>query len=183
MVAGLETGRFPVESVSWNDANEFCRRLSELPAERAARRRYRLPTEAEWEYACRAGTTTRYNFGDNPAAFDDYGWYVKNSGSRPHPVGEKRPNAWGLYDMQGNLWQWCSDGWASDYYRRSPEKDPPGPGGAGGRVVRGGCYDSPVKDQEVTFRDGLLSSKSQPTLGFRVGCDIVGSAIAGAVRQ
>jgi len=172
-VAGLDTSRFPVDSVSWDEANEFCRRLTEMPAEQAAHRRYRLPTEAEWEYACRAGTTTRFSFGDNPADFDDYGWYVMNSSAHPHPVGKKKPNAWGLYDMQGNLWQWTSDGWSMQYYRRSPFEDPPGPGETAARVVRGGCYASPAKDQDATFRHAPLGSDRYGTYGFRAACDLV----------
>jgi formylglycine-generating enzyme required for sulfatase activity len=86
----------PVEYVSWDDAVEFCRRLSELPAEKAAGKVYRLPTEAEWEYACRAGTTTKYSFGDDDSELRDYAWYWDNSGARDHPVGGKKPNAWGL---------------------------------------------------------------------------------------
>ena len=106
-VAGKDTSRHPVDTVSWEDAMEFCRRLSAMPAERAAGRVYRLPTEAEWEYACRAGTTTRWFCGDDEAKLVEVAWFDKNSGEMTHPVGEKRPNAWGLYDMYGNVWQWC----------------------------------------------------------------------------
>jgi formylglycine-generating enzyme required for sulfatase activity len=84
---------------------EFCRRLSAMPAEQAARRSYRLPTEAEWEYACRAGTTTRWYSGNDEAGLLDCAWLAKNSGSMTHPVGQKRPNAWGLYDMLGSVFQ------------------------------------------------------------------------------
>ena len=99
----------PVESVSWNDAVAFCAKLSSLPAEVAAGRVYRLPTEAEWEYACRAGTTTAYSFGDDEKDLGKYAWFGDNSGKRTHAVGEKLPNDWGLYDMHGNVWEWCSD--------------------------------------------------------------------------
>lgn len=99
----------PVDGVSWNDAVEFCRRLSELPAEKAAGRVYRLPTEAEWEYACRAGTTTKYSFGDDNADLSQYGWYTANSEKKTHPVGSRKPNPWGLYDMHGNVFEWCQD--------------------------------------------------------------------------
>ena len=99
----------PVEHVSWNDAVAFCVKLSSLPAEVAAGRVYRLPTEAEWEYACRAGTTTAYSFGDNEKDLGEYAWFGVNSGNLTHEVGKKLPNGWGLYDMHGNLWEWCSD--------------------------------------------------------------------------
>jgi formylglycine-generating enzyme required for sulfatase activity len=90
----------PVERVSWDDCQDFCQKLSELTG-----KRYRLPSEAEWEYACRAGTTTRYFFGDDAALLGDYAWYLGNSDSRTHPVGLKKPNLWGLYDIHGNVWE------------------------------------------------------------------------------
>lgn len=96
----------PVESVSWREAVGFCSKLSALPAERAAGRVYRLPTEAEWEYACRAGTKTEYSFGDSDSKRGDYAWYGKNSGSKTHAVGGKQPNGWGLYDMHENACEW-----------------------------------------------------------------------------
>ena len=119
-VMGTNPSRFkgpqnPVEQVSWNDAVEFCRKLSALPAEKSSGYEYRLPTEAEWEYACRAGTTTKYSFGDSESELGDYAWYGLverlmeiadergNSGEKSHPVGGKKPNAWGLFDMHGNV--------------------------------------------------------------------------------
>ena len=116
-VAGQDTKRFPVENVSWGDAVEFCRKLSEMPEEKAAGRTYLLPSEAQWEYACRAGSTGRYSFSsarnlirkeNEEKSLSDYGWFPDNAGGRVHPVGLKRGIAWGLYDMQGDVWEWCA---------------------------------------------------------------------------
>ena len=130
----------PVEQVSWNDAQAFCQKLSEKIG-----KKYRLPSEAEWEYACRAGTQTRYYFGDDEMELGEYAWYKETSGRKTHPVGQKKPNNWGLYDMHGNVWEWCEDGWHENY------ENAPTDGTAWNenhsvtyRVLRGGSWvDSP----------------------------------------
>ena len=129
----------PVNNVSWEDAVAFCEKLSALPAEQAAGRVYRLPTEAEWEYACRAGTTTAFSFGDVEHDMGKYAWFVDNSGNTTQAVGEKLPNGWGLYDMYGNVWEWCSDNRAVDY-PKGAVTDPVGPSIGSSRVYRGGSF-------------------------------------------
>jgi formylglycine-generating enzyme required for sulfatase activity len=141
-VMGTKPSKFkapqnPVEKVDWNNAVEFCRKLSSLPEEKAAGYVYRLPTEAEWEYACRAGTTTTYSFGDSELELGDYAWYGNFRGTT-HPVGQKKPNPWGLYDMHGNVFEWCQD-WYGDYPSGSV-MDPTGAASGSLRVGRGGCW-------------------------------------------
>ena len=129
----------PVENVNWNDAQEFCQKLNDK-----TKKNYRLPTEAEWEYVCRAGTQTRYYFGDDEKLLGEYAWYKENSGLKTHPVGQKKPNNWGLYDMSGNVWEWCEDGWHENY------ENAPTDGTAWNenhsvtniRVLRGGSWDA-----------------------------------------
>lgn len=137
-VEGRDTSNHPVDAVTWHEAVEFCRRLSALPEERQAGRLYRLPTEAEWEYACRAGSTTRYYFGDDDSQLAEYAWFGKMDGT--HPVGQKKPNVWGFYDMHGNVCECCNDWWGEDYYANSPTDDPTGPESGTARIVRGGCW-------------------------------------------
>jgi formylglycine-generating enzyme required for sulfatase activity len=133
--------------VTWEDAVAFCKKLSEKEG-----KTYRLPTEAEWEYACRAGTTTTWSFGDDEKALGDYAWYDKNAAEivserYAHQVGLKKPNAFGLYDMHGNVYEWCHDYYGEDYYKQSSEiakyifiKDPTGPVTGSDRVLRGGSW-------------------------------------------
>lgn len=166
-VTGKNPGSFkgeenlPVEQVSWEDAVEFCRKLSALPAETAAGRAYRLPTEAEWEYACRAGTTTRFSFGDDENKLSEYAWFSENSQKHTHPVGEKKPNAWALYDMHGNVWEWCHD-WLDEYPNASVT-DPTGPKSGSRRANRGGCWGNDARSCPSGLRWG-----DRP--GFRGGC-------------
>lgn len=130
----------PVEKVSWNDIQDFLRKLNQ----RESGNKYRLPTEAEWEYAARAGTTTRFSFGDSERDLGSYAWYWSNSGSKTHAVGQKLPNPWGLYDMHGNVWEWCQD-WEGDYPSGSVT-DPKGPSRGSDRVIRGGSWsDAPSR--------------------------------------
>ena len=126
----------PVERVSWNDSQSFISRLNKLDHDYA----YRLPTEAEWEYASRAGSNTTYSYGNDSAQLKEYAWYVYDSNDRTHPVGQKQPNAWGLYDMHGNVWEWCQDWFDRDYYENSPNTDPQGPASGYSRILRGGSW-------------------------------------------
>ncbi|HEX3655781.1 MAG TPA: SUMF1/EgtB/PvdO family nonheme iron enzyme, partial [Pirellulales bacterium] len=128
----------PVEGASWNDCQQFLERLNQTEA--ARKTRFRLPTEAEWEYACRAGTTTGFCFGDDLGVLPQFGWFKENSAGTTHPVGQLKPNAWGLFDMHGNVYEWCSDWWGPDYYKESPPDDPQGPPVGANHLVRGGSW-------------------------------------------
>ncbi len=141
----------PVEQVTWSVAAKYCNARSvkegfepcyDLNTWQCnfAASGYRLPTEAEWEYACRAGTVGAYHFGDRAEQLKGYAWFEGNSDSGPHPVGQKKPNAWGLYDMNGNVWEWCNDFYGAKYYRNSPAENPRGPDEGEKRVLRGGAW-------------------------------------------
>jgi len=156
----------PVEKVTWEDAAEFCKKLSAKEG-----RTYRLPTEAEWEYACRAGSTTLYSFGDDQANLGEYAWYLANSDKKTRPAGEKKPNNWGLCDMHGNVWEWCQDWYDLDYYAVSPTGDPPGPETGSLRVYRGGSWDAPAGNCGSSDRYGYVPSYGSIFLGFRVAAD------------
>ena len=128
----------PVETVSWEDAQAFIRKLNS----KEGHQRYRLPTEAEWEYAARAGSGGKYAFGDDEGQLSQYAWYYGNSGDKTQPVGRLQPNAWGLYDMHGNVWEWVQDWYDENYYSKSPSTDPAGPSSGSYRVLRGGSWGS-----------------------------------------
>jgi formylglycine-generating enzyme required for sulfatase activity len=134
------------------------------------KRKFRLPTEAEWEYACRAGTKTTYYFGDDAKNLGDYAWFKDNSGGRPHQVGMKKPNPWGLYDMHGNVWQFCEDYYDVKYYAISPLKDPLNinKSGSDHRVHRGGCWTYDALRSRAAARDGAVPGGHAAIIGFRV---------------
>jgi formylglycine-generating enzyme required for sulfatase activity len=178
-VAKLDTRPFPVERVSWHEAVAFCKQLSELPAEKAARRVYRLPTEAEWEYAGRGrareytpfalGRTlasTQANFGGSTAWGPPPGPALK----RTCPVGSYKPSAAGLYDVHGNVWEWCSDWYDGTYYARSPRKDPQGPPSGSSRVARGGAWFNPAQFLRSAYRGYATPATRGYGIGLRVVC-------------
>jgi formylglycine-generating enzyme required for sulfatase activity len=173
--------RNPVEGVRWSDAVKFCNARSRLEGLEPCydlqtwqcnfeANGYRLPTEAEWEYACRAGTETAFFCGNTPAQLGDYAWFDKNSGGHPQPVGQKRPNPWGLYDMCGNLWQWCNDFYQVDYYPEAPREDPRGPKEGDTRVVRGGAW----KFSAQNCRSGYRYNENPGYVDVCFGYDIYG---------
>ncbi len=160
-VEGIDTDAFPVESVTWEDAAGFCRVLSARHEEAAPGRTYRLPTEAEWEYCCCAGVSTEFHFG---AVLDTSQANVMGAVGRPCPVGSYRPNAWGLFDMHGNVNEWCADWWGE--YPTEPQTDPKGPGSGPGHIQRGGGYGSDAI--RCRSADRLWASGWGSDLGFRV---------------
>ncbi|MFN6399168.1 MAG: formylglycine-generating enzyme family protein [Planctomycetota bacterium] len=166
-LVGNQNADLPVENVSWDDAVEFCKKLSDLPEEKKAGRVYRLPTEAQWEYACRAGSKTIYSFDDEEGLLPEYGWFKRNSSQRTHTVGLLEPNAWGLYDMHGNVWEWCSD-WYGEYPKNAVS-DPIGPTMGTDCVNRGGCWLYQAASCRSASRNWAKPSYRDGLLGFRVG--------------
>jgi formylglycine-generating enzyme required for sulfatase activity len=162
---GSDTSNFPVERIQWSDAVEFCKRLSVKEG-----RIYRLPTEAEWEYACRAGSQTLWCCGNDKAKLKSYAWFSDNARRRTHRVGKKLPNKWGLYDMHGNVWEWCSDRYDETYYQDSPRVDPHGAAAGSHRVTRGGAWWYPASDSRSSNRSGgrEITDFNYEYLGFRV---------------
>lgn len=173
-------GQKPVDTVTWEEAAEFCRKLSTISGKTVM-----LPTEAQWEYACRAGTTTRFSFGDKDENLSHYGWWGCESGSSwwgpeignadktTHPVGQKKPNDFGLYDMHGNVWEWCSD-FYEESFADATNVDPTGPDSGPDRVLRGGCWSNNQAACRSANRFGFPPDRRYiiGSIGFRVVVDL-----------
>ncbi len=157
----------PVENVSWDDVDEFIKRLNQKTG-----LQFRLPTEAEWEYAARADSTTEFSFGDDEKQLGDYAWFGENSGNTTHPVGQKKPNDFGLFDMHGNVWEWCSDWYSDSYYaecqRQGTVADPPGPSTGSYRVDRGGGWSHVAVYCRSAYRGDDAPGSRGADLGFRL---------------
>lgn len=173
----------PVENVTWEDAQEFAARLSKRTGEI-----YRLPTEAEWEYAARAGSITDFHFGNDTLLLGEYAWYTGNSGGETHPVGQKKANDWGLHDVAGNVREWCQDWWDPEFYHRSGYEDPvnerkylytsPTTGEEFlVRAVRSGSYRDPPPGSESAHRHGGRPGLKHMTIGFRLVRELRGPGV------
>ena len=179
-VAGLDTSRFPVESLNWDSTVEFCNKLSELPSEKAAGRIYRLPSEAEWRYACRAGTTTAFHYGGslgskeaNILGIYPFGGAPKGpSLKRSTNVGQYEPNAFGLYDMHGNIGEWINDWYGSRYYGNTPVDNPPGPASGKDRMTAGGSWNTDAFRCRSGYRNAMAQAGIAKYFGFRVVCEV-----------
>ena len=184
----------PVEQVRWSDAVRYCNARSEAEGLQPcydlntwkcdfSANGYRLPTEAEWEYACRAGSKTVYFFGNDSFKLKDYAWFDKNSGGKPQPVGQKTPNARGLYDMCGNVWEWCNDFYKVDYYQESPKDNPRGPESGETKVVRGGAWKFSAESCRSGYRYNEDPGYADVCFGYDIyGFRCVRNAVARASR-
>ncbi len=152
----------PVEQVSWNDTQEFIEKLNE----KEGTNKYRLPSEAEWEYAARTGTSTKYSFGDDESKLGEYEWYFNNSEGKTHDVGTKKPNPWGLYDIHGNVWEWVQDSWHTDYNGAPTDGSVWEGGGSGSAVSRGGSWNCLAC--RSAWRYGWAQDARDFRLGFRL---------------
>ena len=198
VVAGLNTTNFPVEMVSWDDAAEFCAKLSQLEKLQPFYLRdgetvtlldgtgYRLPTEAQWEFACRAGTTTKYWSGDTDEELSRAGWFNGNASRRTHAVGELKANPFGLHDMHGNVWEWVQDAWEETYYEQfgnQPAIDPNGIPSNGSHVLKGGHWRSSASICRASSRTAstLAIFRLQNCAGFRVALEV--NAVKAAIAK
>jgi formylglycine-generating enzyme required for sulfatase activity len=162
--------RNSVEMVNWDEANEFCRKLTAALHERKLLGKdqlIRLPSEAEWEYCCRAGTTTRYSFGDKAADLGDYAWYKDNSAGNDPPVGAKKPNPWGLYDMHGYVREWCADAWHKNHEGAAANGSPRTVKDSKERVLRGGSWAGSADTCRSAYRQGEMLDTRSDKIGFR----------------
>lgn len=164
----------PVECVSWLDAHLFCKVLTTRPEEEEAHRHYRLPTEAEWEYACRAGGTTPFAFGSelSPDQAQFYDRSQREAPVRTSPCGAFPANNFGLFDMHGNVWEWCADWYGENEYASGKTRDPQGPDDGQFRVARGGCWRSQAGTCRSAYRNAMMPHNRDPYTGFRVVCEI-----------
>lgn len=158
--------KHPIVNVTWNDAVAYCEWLSKKTG-----KKYRLPTEAEWEFAARGGKKSKNLKYAGSANIDEVAWYDKNSNKQPQPVGTKQPNELGLYDMTGNVWEWCNDWFLHDYYVKSPAENPQGPAKGNLRVQRSGSWINYFEDNRITIRNANLPTEKDGFFGFRVAMD------------
>jgi formylglycine-generating enzyme required for sulfatase activity len=164
--SNFQEDNLPVETVTWDDAVEFCQELSTQTG-----LEFRLPSEAEWEYACRAGSKTSYSFGEDSNQLKEYAWYDYNSNNKTNPVGQKKPNAWGLYDLHGNVWEWCGDDW-HDNYNGAPNDGSIWLNDNRYKVIRGGsCYFLASRCR-CAYRYSLARAYKDYDNGFRVALGI-----------
>ena len=167
-ITGKNPSRFkganhPVEQLNWTSATDFCQKLKSKTG-----KTFQLPTEAQWEYACRAGGRTRFAHADSESGLGDYAWYSGNAENKTHPVGGKLPNAFGLHDMIGNVYEWCSDWYEDKYYSKSPGRNPPGPRVGECRVLRGGAWSVDPSYCPPAYRSATPPTFSRFHMGFRV---------------
>jgi formylglycine-generating enzyme required for sulfatase activity len=175
LVTGVNPARWKgprnsVEMVDWNEANTFCTRLTDLLRKKkmlTVDEVVRLPSEAEWEYACRAGTTTAWSFGDRASDLGAYAWHKDNSKGEDPPVGKKKPNPWGLYDMHGYVSEWCADAWHPDYKGAPTDGSAWTDAGQKDRVIRGGSFADPAESQRSGFRDHKPMTTRSDRIGLR----------------
>ena len=154
----------PVDQVDLDGIKRFIKRLNE----KEGGDYYRLPTEAEWEYAARAGSNSMYYFGDNKDDLPQYAWFDYNSNEQTHPVAQKKPNQWGLYDMHGNTWEWLQDWFSREYYQESPINDPKGPSSGSLYSARGGCWDNNARSLRSAYRIHVWPDHRGRSLSFRL---------------